>query len=441
VIKDIEIETTRKDLTHLSGLYFFKDLISQLNLENRLGAILPQMKRRSASPAKTKFITGVLGFISGAECIDDFSNLRDDYFFSELTNGAITPSTMKNFLGSFRLKYYQRLQDFLPKIAGELRKKLYPYDDRITITMDATPHEQYGQYMEGVEWDYKDRWCYSSQNAFDEKGFCYGWNLMTGNSHSSKGAVEMIERIFKSISEDKDRFFRADSAYANHKVYNALITRNINLTICLPETTWGSILKNNWSKMKWTSTKIKFFNSKKCQISSTVYVPTKNKLSGKKNFLRVVFIRTRKTVITKSEKRDHRYYAIITNIPSSEMKDEAIINFYKKRANAENHIKDLKYGMDFKHFPCQSMSKNMAWGLMGIFAYNLMRFASFIVEPKKGCFLKRVRRKMVYLPSEIRKGQRKIKLRFSRNIFKEVKRLEETLHSKLCFVSFLTASG
>jgi len=74
--------------------------------------------------------------------------------------------------------------------------------DSVTISMDATPHEQFGQYMEGVEWDYKNRWCYSSQNAFDEKGFCYGWNLMKGSSHSSTGAVEMLERIFRGIPKN-----------------------------------------------------------------------------------------------------------------------------------------------------------------------------------------------------------------------------------------------
>ena len=104
-----------------------------------------------------------------------------------------------------------------------------------------------------------------------------------------------------------------------------------------------------------------------------------------------------------------------------ELSDEGVIKFYRGRSNAENFIKDLKYGMDFKHFPCQSMNKNKAWGFMGIVAYNLMRFASFTID-KRGCFLKKVRTNLVFIASEIRKGQRKIRLRFSDNIFKEVTR-------------------
>lgn len=117
------------------------------------------------------------------------------------------------------------------------------------------------------------------------------------------------------------------------------------------------------------------------------------------------------------------------------MQINKVIKFYRGRSNAENFIKDLKYGMDFKHFPCQLMSKNIAWGLMGVFAYNLMRFASFSID-KRGCFLKRVRIKMVYIASEIKKGQRKIKLRFNNNQFKEVQRFLEKLHSNICLLGF-----
>lgn len=69
--------------------------------------------------------------------------------------------------------------------------------------MDATPHEQYGQKMEGVAWDYRNRWCYSSQNAFDEKGFCYGWNLMEGNSHSKYLKLNSIE--IRGIGTNQNR--------------------------------------------------------------------------------------------------------------------------------------------------------------------------------------------------------------------------------------------
>lgn len=435
-LKTIELETTRKDLTHLSGLIYFIDLITRLNLVNRLGSILPKMKRKSFHQAKDKFLIGIFAFISGADCIDDLNNLREEHLFSELTNGGIAPSTMRSFLESIKLKHIEKLQKLLPSIALELRQKLFPRDKKVIITMDATPHKQWGQYMEGVDWCYNKEKGYITQNAFDEYGLCYGWNLMTGNSHSHNGAVEMIEKVFNNIPTDKKRYFRADSAYGSHKVYNSLINLGVNFTICLSENVWGPLLKKNEFKIKWKRTKITFFESNKCQIGSAIYYP--NKLKGK-GFLRVVYIRAKKKVVKVDNKRHYDYYAIITDMSSAEMSDEKIIQFYRGRANAENFIKDLKNGMDFKHFPCQSMAKNRAWGMMGIFAYNLMRFASFSID-KRGCFLKRVRTKLVFIASEIRKGQRKIKLRFSKNKFKEVERFKHDIHLKFSFLGFYRAS-
>ena len=391
-------------------------------------AFLPRRERHFRSSSGAKFLYGIMGFIAGAECIDDLDHLRKDPLFHTLTDGGIASSTMRYFLGKFRLKHIEKLQRFLPKLAFQIRQKLKKDSSPIIISMDATPHEQHGKYMEGVEWDYKNRWCLSSQNAFDELGLCYGWNLMNGSAHSSTGAVEMIENIFSKIPKDRPRYFRADSAYGTHNIYNALVAHNVGFAICLKENVWDYILKQNEFKMKWKKTKTFFFDSNKCQVSSAIYAP--KKLKGR-SFLRVVFIRAKRKILRKEDKRHYRYYAIVTNLSEKEMSDEKVIQFYKKRANCENHIKDLKYGMDFKHFPCQKMMKNKAWGMMGIFAYNLMRFASFTID-KRGCFLKRVRQKIVFAAGEMRKGQRKIKMRVSDYIYKEVKRREEMISEMFC---------
>ena len=86
------------------------------------------------------------------------------------------------------------------------------------------------------------------------------------------------------------------------------------------------------------------------------------------------------------------------------------------------------------------MNKNKAWGLMAIFAYNLMRFASFMVD-KRGCFLKRVRQRMFYIAGELRKGQRKLKIRVNNKNYKEVKRLKEKIHLHFCNLGLLPLSG
>lgn len=421
--KAIVIERTRKDLSALSGLYFFENLLKRINLEGELGKILPFKRRDRGLASKKKFLAGMFAFISGADCLDDLDDLRGDPLFRRLTSGGAASTTMGKFIRSFRQKHFEHLQDLLLTNALLLRQKLSKQEE-ITVTMDSTPHEQHGLQMEGVEWDYKNRWCLNSQNAFDEFGFCLGWDLRSGGSYSGNGAVEMLERIFSKVPRNWRRYFRADSAYSTLEVYNCLLVKNVNFGICLKENVWGSILDKYERKITWRKTRLQFFESNKCEIGSCLY-PLKG-LWGR-SFLRVVFVRAKKKDLKKEDTRYYDYYAIVTDMSFSEMNDEEVCRFYRKRANAENHIKDLKYGMDFKHFPCQKLMANKIWGMMGLFAYNLMRFASWVLCPQTGCFLKKVRRKMVYLGAEVVSHARSLRLRFSEYFYQEVERLEHEL--------------
>lgn len=416
----IEFETTRKDLTHLSGLTFFQKLVKSTGLDGVIGHMLPNNKWLRAQSNKEKFFTALYSFIAGADCLEDLETLKLDPLFWEVANNPCSSITMGRFLRSFQPKTLENLRNYLPKLAYQLRNKLYP-NEPLIISMDATDHVQHGQYMEGVEWNYKDHWCLDSQNAFDQFGLCYGWKLRSGATHSSVGAVEMIESIFRNVPHKGEKYFRADSAYSSLAIYNSLLNNDVRFAICLKENVWRSLLNRYGNTIKWKKTDLSFFKSNKCHIGSCLY-PVKG-LAGR-SFLRVVFIRAKKDKLKPGESEYYRYYAIVTDLSERKMKDEAVVRFYMKRANVENQIKDLKYGMDFKHFPCQKFSANQAWGLIGIYAYNLMRFSSHKLYKGRGCFLKTVRRRMLYIASEMRKGQRKIKLRFTNHMYQEVKHLE-----------------
>tara|TARA_Y100000780_G_scaffold230853_1_gene254094 strand:+ start:77094 stop:78452 length:1359 start_codon:yes stop_codon:yes gene_type:complete len=418
----IEFETTRKDLTHLSGLVFFQKLVKSTSLDSIIGQIIPSKKRLRGQSNKEKFFTALYSFIAGADCIEDIEMLKHDPLFNEIANKPCSAVTMERFLKSFKLKTYEKLQNELARLAYRLREKLYPDNNALILSMDSTPHQQYGKYMEGVDWNYKNMWCLDSQNCFDQFGFCYGWHLREGNTYSANGAVEMLTRIFNNIPKNKDVFFRADSAYGNKGIYNSLLTNRAHFAICLKENVWKPLLRDYESKVKWKKTDIYFFDSNKCEIGSCLY-PLKDLAMGR-TFLRVVFIRAKKKRLGPGDKEYYHHYAVVTDMSDKQMNDERVIKFYKKRANVENQIKDLKNGMDFKHFPCQKLNANRAWGMIAIYAYNLMRFGAHKLHRKKGCFLKTVRREMIFIASEIRKGQRKIKLRFTNHMYQEVKRLE-----------------
>ena len=83
--KVITIHKNRKELSSLSGIIYFQNLINTLNLESSLGQLLPHSIRKSAIANKHKFIIGILSLIVGADCIEDIDSLRDDPLFSRLS--------------------------------------------------------------------------------------------------------------------------------------------------------------------------------------------------------------------------------------------------------------------------------------------------------------------------------------------------------------------
>lgn len=426
----IKVTSNAKTLSSYSGLHLFSDMISKFEIQALIGAFLPKKQRDRGFTSFQKLYSGILGFIAGAECLDDFDWLAHDPLFHELTDSP-SSITMGKFLRSFSPRQVQQIQYLLPALALKMRLWLDPTLYKITFRMDSSDHEQHGWKMEGVDYGYRKVRCLNSQNIFDDKGLCYGFDLRKGNTYSGKGAVEMMENTFRFVPKSIQKFFVADSAYGSLAIYNCLLNNNVNFAICLKENVWEPQLEKCKNKITWHKTKLRFFNSDKCEIGSAIY--SLKGLAMGKTFFRVVFIRTKKKDIKAGDNHPYDYYAIVTNMSESEMANEQVIRFYRKRSQVENNIKDLKSGMDFYHFPCQSLKANNAWGLIGILAYNLMRMTSFTLFPKTGCFVKTTRRKLVTLAGEIIKHARSIEIKMMDYLAKEVNRLKMVL----CRLSFL----
>ena len=81
----IKVTTNAKTLSSYSGLHLFSDLISKFDLKASLGPFLPEKVRNRGFSSFQKLYSGVLGFIAGAECLDDFDWLGHDPLFKDMT--------------------------------------------------------------------------------------------------------------------------------------------------------------------------------------------------------------------------------------------------------------------------------------------------------------------------------------------------------------------
>ena len=379
--KNISVESINKDFSSFGGIKIFDLMYNLLKIRNSTSELLPKKKLNSGITQDDKFKTLLFSFLCGADCIDDLSWLRMDTAFKSVTSGAIAPTTAGDFLRSFNQRSIEQIEEVLIELALKQRLILKPDDKSFELSIDSTPHIQTGLKMEGLQYDYKNNWGLNSQNAYDQYGFSYGFQLRPGATYSGNGAGAMIRNILNKVPKNMNKKVRGDSAYCNLEVMNTCINQNAKFALAMKANVYNPILEKNRNTMKWKKTKIKFFDSDECELGEAIY--SRSDLAGGLTSLRVVFIRAPKT------DGSYHHYAICTNMRQHQWKAKQVIKFYRGRANCENFIKEQKYGMDFKHFPCKKLNANRVYGLIGTIAYNMMRMASFLIDEERGCFIQK----------------------------------------------------
>ncbi len=190
----------------------------------------------------------------------------------------------------------------------------------------------------------------------------------------------------------------------------------------------------DWKKSK----KLKFHDGRDCEIGTTYY---ESKDFNSPN--RVVTLRAEKIVQIKAEGYvfdtiGYDYYSWITSIKTTDMTDEEVILFYRKRGNAENFIRELKNGLDrkrgnaenfirelkngldLKHFPCLKLNANKAYGIMAAVAHNILRHLSYTDRKIKAQYSKAIRAKIINIPVIIVTTTRDIIFKYSQHAYDRV---------------------
>ena len=146
--------------------------------------------------------------------------------------------------------------------------------------------------------------------------------------------------------------------------------------------------------------------------------------------LPVVVKRTRKTDQLSLIDGEWTYYGVVTNIPLINWSLQKVIEHHNKRGNAENFIREEKYGYDLKHFPCLELKANHAYGQLAMVAHNILRWAAIHENPSRPRFAKGFRRKFIYIPGKLVSHARLLVLKVSQKYFEEVNRLRQALELK-----------
>ncbi len=128
MIQNISIEPIRKELSSNGGLLYFSNLINHLNLEKRLSKI----------SNTSKIMTLINGFITGADCLDDYDSLANEDLFSNITT-PYASTTLGKFLRSISNRQLEELSSLNTDLAFELRKVQFPEANDFIVNPSRLP--------------------------------------------------------------------------------------------------------------------------------------------------------------------------------------------------------------------------------------------------------------------------------------------------------------
>jgi hypothetical protein len=132
-----------------------------------------------------------------------------------------------------------------------------------------------------------------------------------------------------------------------------------------------------------------------------------------------------------------KYYAVLTNRNIAYQSLQFVMEHHQRRGNSENFIREEKYGFDLKHFPCQKLSANHAYGQMALIAHNFLRTIAILHRPDKPHYSKKLRRNFVFLPGKLVKHARLLVMKIPRRFMKEVMLVREWTRAAMSLKSAL----
>lgn len=442
----VPLTVTKQRIVRSAGLGTIAEAFDQSPLKPIFEKALPKRVSPRSLGAYRLGLIQVLSLVYGHDCLDDIEEFRQDPYMSELLAGdSAAARTMGDFLRDFEDEHLVRLNRFLATQSKAYRVQLEKMKKRSAkpslaphLTIDSTAHVQQGTKMEGLDYNYKGEWGLDSQILFDELGFAWDMELRSGSTRSGVGASEQIRRAFSSYKFRDEKYLSGDAAYCYQEVITTCISLGIKFTFTAHEGTtgWESYIPDLVKWQPWQYTKEEKEAAAKTgrslpevDLSYFYWRPSWN------DVLRLPIVVKRTKVQSQEQmilgQGEYKYYAVVTNLNLAQWSLQKVIEHHNERGNAENFIREEKYGFDLKHFPCQSLKANHAYGLLALVAHNILRWMAIHDDDKHPKFSKAIRRKFIYIPAKLVSHARTLVLKVSEAAFKEVNRIREALGLKL----------
>ena len=403
-----KIEFSARNLTSNAGLILLLEHAKKNGIFDLIDNDLV-FENRSTNRIKMNHIKNMLcGNLIGIDKLERLKLLQGDPLINEFDISIKEPETVSRFLGNFSYKTTQMLREINFKVFRKLLRKRKLKS--ITIDIDSSVVNVEG-HQEGTAKGYNPKKpgnpCYNIQFAFcDElKAYVTGY-VRSGDTYTANGAAGMIQEIMAHLKEEElEVTFHMDSGYFDEdiletiealgcryvikgKAYPTLVAQAID-----PDLTFGADEENQ---------------------ETTELVTSLNTWKKDRRFVisRVLKEEQDRTQLSFLEGEEYAYSFFVTN---TDLSPEEVVDFYQKRGNSENYIKEAKYDMAVGRLLLKSFWSNEAIFQLMMLAYNLFLLVKidFLRTTEYRQQIKTFRLKYIFLAGKIIKTARSVVMKLS----------------------------
>jgi hypothetical protein len=336
--------------------------------------------------------------------------LQNDPLINEFAISIKEPETVSRFLGNFSYKTTQMLREINFKVFRKLLRKNKLKS--ITIDIDSSVVNVEG-HQEGAVKGYNPKKlgnnCYNLQFAFcDEiKAYLTGY-VRSGDTYTSNGTTEMIKEIITYLKDEGlEITLRMESGYFDEDILETI--ESFGCTYVIKGKEYPTLVA------QVTDPSIVFVTGEEGRETAELTAPL-NTWDKARRFVvsRILKDEKDRKQLSFLEGEEYNYFFFVTN---TELSSVEVVEFYEKRGNCENYIKEAKYDMAVGHLLLQSFWANEAIFQLMMMAYNL--FLLFKMDFAKGTEyrqqIKTFRLKYIFLAGKIIRTARNVVMKLSEN--------------------------
>ena len=379
---EFDISYTSKEITPWGGMIFLKQMLQKMCFRELIekNTDLPQ----SGSNRGYKTYTIIEGFITSIWCgANRFLHTevtRHDTALGKIFDWKNTPGqdTYKRFFSKFtQVKNLNISQYFYSWIFDNIKF------DNFTLDIDSSVMTRYGDQAgakKGYNPSKKGRASHHPLIAFiaDVKLVANMW-LRSGDTSSANNFLSFLEDTLSKLKNKTLSLIRLDSGFFQSDILDYIEDKSLKYIVAARFSAPIQRLiaaNNNWIVLD-TGIEIceQLYQSDAWKKPRRIVV-VRQRIKDRPNA-------TGKQLRLFAEEevyRNYRYSAYVTNL---ELGSVEIWRLYRRRGDAENRIKELKYDFGFDSFNLKDFYATEADLTFAMIAYNLMAvFRTFVLQEK-----------------------------------------------------------